>query len=258
MSSINTYKHQHIGFFKCPSTFDFINNNPTRQIAIYKLLENIPTDETDFDGKAGDIILGGGSGEAPAFRISMPETLYFLAKEGWDDFEMYDDLFKAFWKPTQTYILCEGFSKIGWTPDLSVEYWLAKNICRLVANKTHFVPYILEQYQNGQRYFADLDLENEIFDKQNLQDVVFENCLFYSSFRGANLRNSKFINGNIKTCDFRESNLTNAHFENLSVESSQFARAKTNGIYFDNNWAYGQKVTQADFDSWIKNHEENL
>lgn len=37
-----------------------------------------------------------------------------------------------------------------------------------------------------------------------------------------------------------------------------FARAKTNGIYFDNNWAYGQKVTQADFESWIKNHEENL
>lgn len=123
-------------------------------------------------------------------------------------------------------------------------------------DKTNFADSILNQYQNGQRYFVDLDLENEIFDNQNLQDVVFENCFLYSSFRGANLRNAKFINGNIKTCDFSDADLTNAHFENLSVEGSQFARAKTDGIYFDNNWAYGQKVTKADFDKWIKNHEE--
>jgi len=123
-------------------------------------------------------------------------------------------------------------------------------------NKTNFAENILEQYQNGKRYFVDLELENESFDNQNLQDIVFENCFLYSSFRNANLRNAKFINGNIKTCDFRDADLTNAHFENLAVESSQFARAKTDGIYFDNNWAYGQKVTRADFDEWLKYHEE--
>jgi uncharacterized protein YjbI with pentapeptide repeats len=123
-------------------------------------------------------------------------------------------------------------------------------------NKTNFAESILEQYRNGQRYFVDLELENESFDYQDLQDAVFENCFFYSSFRNTNLRNAKFINGNIKTCDFREADLTNAHFENLAVESSQFARAKIDGIYFDNNWAYGQKVTKADFDKWIKDYEE--
>lgn len=123
-------------------------------------------------------------------------------------------------------------------------------------NKTNFAESILEKYRNGQRHFIDLDLENESFDDQDLRDVVFENCFLYSSFRRANLRNSKFINGNIKTCDFREADLTNAHFENLAVESSQFARAKIDGIFFDNNWAYGQKVTRADFDKWIKDYEE--
>ncbi|RNL54219.1 pentapeptide repeat-containing protein [Pedobacter jejuensis] len=123
-------------------------------------------------------------------------------------------------------------------------------------NKTNFAESILEQYQNGQRYFVDLDLENESFDDQHLQDIVFEHCFLYSSFKRTNLKNAKLINGNIKTCDFREAHLTNAHFENLSVESSQFARAKIEGIYFDNNWAYGQKVTRAEFDEWIKNHEE--
>lgn len=122
-------------------------------------------------------------------------------------------------------------------------------------NRTNFAKDILEQYRKGQRYFVDLELENESFDYQNLQNIVFENCFLYSSFRGANLRNAKFINGNIKTCDFRDADLTNAYFENLTVESSQFSGAKTDGIYFDNNWAYGHSVTRADFDKWIKDHD---
>ncbi len=120
---------------------------------------------------------------------------------------------------------------------------------------TNFAKTILEEYRNGKRYFHDLDLENENFDDQDLQDIIFENCFLYSSFRRANLRNSKFINGNIKTCDFTEANLTNAYFENLAVEGAQFARANFEGIYFDNNWAYGQIVTKAHFDEFIKDYE---
>ena len=123
-------------------------------------------------------------------------------------------------------------------------------------NKTSFAESILAEYKNGKHYFFDLSLENEKFDDQDLQDIVFENCFLYSSFRRSNLRNAKFINGNIKTCDFREADLTNAHFENLAVEGSQFALSKIEGIYFDNNWAYGQKVTRADFEEWIKDYQE--
>ncbi len=89
---------------------------------------------------------------------------------------------------------------------------------------TDFAKIILEEYRNGKRYFYDLNLEYENFDDQDLQDIIFEICFLYSSFRRANLTNAKFINGNIKTCDFTEANLTNAYFENLSVEGAQFAR----------------------------------
>ena len=123
-------------------------------------------------------------------------------------------------------------------------------------NKTNLVPYILEKYQQGQRYFQDFDIENESFERQNLEDIIFENCLLYVSFRKANLKNAKFLNGGIKTCDFREADLTNARFENVGIEGSQFARAIVTNIYFNNNWAYGQLVTQADFKNRIKDHEE--
>ena len=123
-------------------------------------------------------------------------------------------------------------------------------------NKTNLVPYVLEKYQQGQRYFQDLDMKNESFEGQNLEGITFEDCSLYVSFRRANLRNAKFINGGIKTCDFREADLTNAKFENLCVESSQFARAKTENTYFDNNSAFGQNVTQADFENWIKDYEQ--
>ena len=99
-------------------------------------------------------------------------------------------------------------------------------------------------------------MENESFEGQNLEDITFEDCSLYISFRKANLKNAKFINRGIKTCDFREADLTNARFENVCIESAQFARSKTDNIYFDNNSSYGQLVTKAHFDDWIQDYEE--
>jgi uncharacterized protein YjbI with pentapeptide repeats len=123
-------------------------------------------------------------------------------------------------------------------------------------NKTNLVPYVLEKYQQGQRYFQGLDMANESFEGQNLEDITFEDCSLYISFKKANLRNATFINGGIKTCDFREADLTNARFENVCIESAQFARSTTDNIYFDNNSSYGQLLTKAHFDDWIKDYEE--
>jgi uncharacterized protein YjbI with pentapeptide repeats len=122
--------------------------------------------------------------------------------------------------------------------------------------KTNLAAYVLREYQLGKRYFENLDMENESFEGENLEGIIFDNCALYASFRKANLRNAQFLNGGIKTCDFREADLTNARFEHLCIENSQFARAKINGIYFDNNSAYGQHVSQKDFDDWIKDSEE--
>lgn len=139
MSSIDTYKHNHLGFIECPSTYNIINFSKATtntRIAIYELLEDIPKDEKDFDGKAGDILVGGGSGEAPALRISNPIAFRFSTynedKFSELEFDNLEEIFKSFWTPTQSYILGEGFSKLGWTPDEDLEMWLTENICKLL------------------------------------------------------------------------------------------------------------------------------
>lgn len=136
MSSINVYKHRLLGFIECPSTNDFVFNSDTRKIAVYELLENIPPDEKFFDGKIGDIIVGGGNGEAKAFRISNPIAFkFFTVNEDTFanlEFDHLDEIFKAFWTPTKSYIFCEGFSKLGWNVSIDIEIWLAENVCKLL------------------------------------------------------------------------------------------------------------------------------
>ena len=137
MSAIDAYKHKLLGFIECPSTNSFVNfNEETRKIALYELLENIPVDEECFDGKIGDILVGGGRGEAPAFRISNPIAFQFftLDQNAFCDLEFDNlaDIFKAFWTPTKSYIFCEGFLKLGWTVDTDIEMWLAENVCKLL------------------------------------------------------------------------------------------------------------------------------
>jgi hypothetical protein len=137
MSAIDIYKHRLLGFIECPSTNSFVSfNEDTRKIAIYELLEDIPADEECFDGKTGDIIVGGGRGEAPAFRISNPIAFKFFTlgeKDfGYLELDKLNDIFKAFWTPTESYIFCEGFAKLGWTVDTAIEMWLAENVCKLL------------------------------------------------------------------------------------------------------------------------------
>ncbi|MCE3602705.1 pentapeptide repeat-containing protein [Massilia sp. P8910] len=115
---------------------------------------------------------------------------------------------------------------------------------------------VLDEYKNGKRFFENLYIFNESFEGKILEDIVFQDCTLYANFRNANLRNAKFQNGGIKTCDFRGADLTGARFENLSVEGTQFARAITSRVFWENNFAYGSVSTQEDFESWIKDHEE--
>lgn len=135
MSSIDCYQHRLLEFIECPSSFDFINGSPNKKVAIYELLENIPGDERDFDGKIGDILLGGGSGEAAALRISIPQAMLFFFHEDWDDFEHRDDLCKAFWTPNESYIFGDGYSKLGWSPESDLVFWLAENLCTTILER---------------------------------------------------------------------------------------------------------------------------
>lgn len=132
MSAIDQYDHELLTFIECPSEFDIAGNSETRKIAIYRLKQDVPDDETEFDGKSGDILVGGGSGEAESMRITYPQAQYFFKLEGWDDFEDYDELFKAFWSPSFAYKIGDGFRKQGWNPNSSLELWLAEAVIELL------------------------------------------------------------------------------------------------------------------------------
>lgn len=58
-------------------------------------------------------------------------------------------------------------------------------------NKTNLVPYIIQQYRQGQRYFQDLNIEKESFEGQNLEDIIFENCSLYISFKKSKFEKRK-------------------------------------------------------------------
>ena len=136
MAAIDTYRHTCLGFIECPSSYDFVFASKTRRIAIYELLDNIPDHEKDFDGRIGDILVGGGSGEAPTLRISNPIAFQFFTHD--DDkftdlqFADLEAVFKPFWTPTEAFIYGEGFLKLGWTIDRPLEMWLTENVCKLL------------------------------------------------------------------------------------------------------------------------------
>lgn len=135
MSSIEQYKHKHLGFMQCPSDYDFVGGNSTRQIGVYQLEQDVPDDEKDFDGKIGDILVGGGSGEALALRISHPEAMYFFKKDDWDNFKSYDELFKEFWSASFAFKIGVGFRKIGWEPNEKLEQWLTEKTIDMLLKK---------------------------------------------------------------------------------------------------------------------------
>ncbi len=132
MSAIDQYDYTALGVIECPTTYNLFNwREPSvgLHVAIYRLDMDIPPDERGFRGKRGDILLGGGDGEAFALHIHMPESL-----RAWTDSDIYPptdhnrfDFAKAFWEPNEAFILCEGYLKLGWTPDTIIEHWLMEH-----------------------------------------------------------------------------------------------------------------------------------
>ena len=134
MSSIDNYKHKLIGFINCPSDYSLISGRNNNNVAIYLIEENIPSDESMFDGKKGDILIGGGSGEVKSLRVSIPEMIQFEYDE-LSDFDEINELRKSFWNSNEAYIYCNGYSKLGWKPEVSIEHWLAENTIKYLIFK---------------------------------------------------------------------------------------------------------------------------
>ena len=146
MSSIDQCQHKHISFIECPTDHELALSCSSKQLAIYQLEQDIPSSEKSFDGKPGDILVGGGSGEAESLRISIPKAVLFFKSEEVPSFESYDEIYKHFWSPSFAYRIGQGFKKVGWEPDTPLETWLTERVLNLLIddNLIHFADLKIE------------------------------------------------------------------------------------------------------------------
>ncbi len=155
MAKIDAYNYSLLGFVECPSSHDFVYMSNTRQIAVYRLEE----DAEEFDAKKGDILLGGGRGEAQILRIAMPEMTHWMNDE-LEKVENPETIIYSKWTPTFSYIIGEGFVKIGWKPEeKDLDIWLAEKVMQdFVLNPIKYTP--LEAFkQYLSTYFSSSNIE---------------------------------------------------------------------------------------------------
>lgn len=148
MSEVDAYKHKCIGIASCPSSYPIVPfNNSHRNVPLYRLDEDA-LHATSFKAKRGDLLLGGGSGESAALRISIPEAIYFFTLTDWDEYESHDEICQAYWTVTDAYIFGDGYSKLNWNPlEHPLEIWLTE----------HIVAFILQECSDVYEQLAGLD-----------------------------------------------------------------------------------------------------
>ncbi len=181
MSSIDQYLYTCIGVIECPTSYRLFYGQSNIQpihIAIYHLEQDIPEHEDDFQGKAGDIIVGGGSGEAPAMVIKLPDAFIFFTRfEDIEDEKQFEKKystfldhtpFQTYWTLTQTYILGAGFETLGWNPEKEqLDRWLTHHV--LVFLLKHYPDQFkwgegkLDLRQNGSICRKITDIEDRIW-----------------------------------------------------------------------------------------------
>lgn len=134
MSEIDNYPHHCMGIVVCPIRFPLVPGRPAADlhIPIYRIYADAG-DGLSFQAKAGDVLLGGGSGETPALRIAIPEAPVFYTLHethpAWDGGNDLENFVKAYWSMNIAYVLGDGCAKLGWDPRQDViEHWLAEHV----------------------------------------------------------------------------------------------------------------------------------
>lgn len=132
MSEIDAYRHECIGLVVCPSTYEIVyGNNSHRNIPLYRIDEDT-TDGDSFQAKRGDLLLGGGRGESAALRVSIPEAIYLFTDDDYTNGRLHEGHYQAYWTLTEAFVFCEGYARLGWTPDIPIETWLTEHILAFV------------------------------------------------------------------------------------------------------------------------------
>jgi hypothetical protein len=139
MSAIDRYAHRCLGIIACPSRYPIMSGNDAqRLVPIYRLDQDVDVQERSFQGKRGDVLIGGGSGESAALRISMPDAFYFYTHEDWERFSgsgtwTPTTIATAYWSMTQAYVFGDGYHAVGWTPTKRIEVWLTEHTLSFLA-----------------------------------------------------------------------------------------------------------------------------
>lgn len=157
-------------------------------ISIYRLKEDVPKNMGDFDGKKGDVLLGGGGGEAAAMRISIPEAITFYTHDIFTNNLNFEDVVKYFWSTCNTYNFYKTYMKIGYRPSSCppLEYWLTE----------HIISYLLKNFQEDySKYAGKVKLQyNGKIVQQPDPDMLAWNIHWWEKI--IENRNNKYLNKN--------------------------------------------------------------
>jgi uncharacterized protein YjbI with pentapeptide repeats len=91
------------------------------------------------------------------------------------------------------------------------------------------------RYAAGERDFVQSELDEDPDHDLSgtcLEGADLSRSFIVASFRGARLRNAKFVDANVKTCDFRDADLTGADFSGAALYDAEFRGANLDGATF--------------------------
>ena len=159
MSLIDTYKHENLGVIYCPIEPEYhLRSGVFLYIPIYRInVDALQENPSQFQAKAGDVLVGGGSGEAQVFRLSIPEAFYYHTHTDWDkvgfEYDSLDKVQKTYWSATNAYLFGFGYTKLGWSSNKNIiEDWLAGHLVTFLAQN------FTDQYS---AFIGEIELEQD-------------------------------------------------------------------------------------------------
>jgi uncharacterized protein YjbI with pentapeptide repeats len=109
---------------------------------------------------------------------------------------------------------------------------------------------ILEQYAQGRRDFREIDISdvgtNSSFRGALLVGADFSHSFIVADFRGADLRESRFIEANVKTCVFDCADVRNADFRRAAIDAATFDGCNFDGAQFEGASCQGHTFAQGE------------
>lgn len=130
MSAIDCYRHERLGFLRCPMRHAMYRDGRVfDRLSVYRLLEDV-SDEPSFSGRAGDILIGGGSGEARAVCFAVPEIFWFYTGGSEEEeASVNEEPIISYWRADDAFIFGLGFETLGWNPEKQpMLIWLAEHL----------------------------------------------------------------------------------------------------------------------------------